>query len=262
MLQIAWINTEPDINDDGTAEVTVWDPIEHQIEVVHADTGNPVTSNSGDIVDRATELLTADGWVVHSVEPDPGRGYAAIVERLEAKQTRQPKKTRPAKKARKPLVFGVIEELRRRGYNQTEIADMHGVSRQAVSWHKVTYRGQLTTRQIVNKAWPWKTTVLHSKSAAFMRLRDHGEFMATGGHGMSEDKLRRLRAWWDMLRKENVVLEFDPNIPPQRGLSPHGGFAYRPRKVEDGDLLIRVNEYTNLSGEGAKIWRWQPEKLG
>ncbi len=80
MLHIAWISTEPDMNDDGTAEVTVWDAIEHRMEVFHADTGIPVDGNKGDIVDRATALLEDDGWIVHSVEPNPGRGYAAIVE--------------------------------------------------------------------------------------------------------------------------------------------------------------------------------------
>lgn len=256
MLQIAWINTEPDINADGTAEVTIWDPVEHRIEVVHADTRIPVTSSSGDIVDRATELLRADGWMVHSVEPDPGRGYAAIVELVEPKTTRRPKETRPAKMARQPLVFGVIEDLRRRGFNQSEIADMHGVSRQAVSWHKVTYGGRLTTRQIVNKAWPWKTTKLHGKSKAYQRLRDHGEFIVTGGHGMSDDKIKRLESWWRKLRDENIVVEFDPSFPPERGVSPYGGFAYRKRIPEDGDLIIRVNEFTNLSEKGAKIWRF------
>jgi hypothetical protein len=80
MLQIAWISTDPDVYDDSTAEVTIWDPIEHRIEVFHADTGIPATANRGDIVDRATELLRNDGYVIHAVEPNGGDGYAAIVE--------------------------------------------------------------------------------------------------------------------------------------------------------------------------------------
>jgi hypothetical protein len=83
MLQIAWISTEPDNNDEGTAEVTVWDAIEHRIVVLHADTGIPVTGSSGDIVDRATDLLKNDGWIVHSAEPNAGLGCAAIVELVE-----------------------------------------------------------------------------------------------------------------------------------------------------------------------------------
>jgi len=169
------------------------------------------------------------------------------------------KKSKAKKESRLPLTLSTIEELRKKGYTQTEIADMHGVTRQAVSWHKKNYGGFLTTRQIVNKAWPWKTSTLHGKSAAFQRLRDHGEFMATGGRGMSEDKLNRLNSWWRYLQENNVVLEFDPELPPEPGLSPHGGFAYRKRRPTDGDLLIRANKHTTLSEEAKLIWCWPPQ---
>lgn len=162
---------------------------------------------------------------------------------------------------RSPLIFSVVEELRRKGYNQTEIAEMHGVSRQAVSWHKVQYGGELTTRQIVQRAWPWKTNNLHSKAKGYQRLRDHGEFMATGGKGMNRDKLGRLLGWWVKLRDENVVLEFDPSFPPLAGVCPHGGFRYVPREDSDGDLLIRVNEHTDLSEQGEMIWCWPPDEV-
>ena len=51
-LQIAWIDTTADDPED-TAEVTIWDPVEHRIEVFHADTGIPTTANRADIIDRA-----------------------------------------------------------------------------------------------------------------------------------------------------------------------------------------------------------------
>lgn len=161
---------------------------------------------------------------------------------------------------RVPLTLSVIEELRRKGYNQSEIAEMHGVSRQAVSWHKVEYGGTLTPRQIVNKAWPWKTTNWHGKSKAYQSLRDLGEFAATGGNGMSEEKLYRLRVWLRFMREHDYVLEFDPALPVKPGVSPYGGFAYRKRRKQDGDLLIRVNEHTNLSEEGKMIWRYPPSE--
>lgn len=159
---------------------------------------------------------------------------------------------------RQPLVFSVVEELRRKGFNQSEIAEMHGVTRQAVSWQKKTYGGRLTPRQIVNKAWPFRTTDLHGKSKAYQRLRDHGEFRATGGREMNEDKVKRLKSWWRKLRDENVVLEFDPSIPPAPGMA-GGGFRYVPRTIDDEDLLIRVNEHTNLTDEGEVIWSWPPD---
>lgn len=135
---------------------------------------------------------------------------------------------------------------------------MYGVTRQAVSWHLKTYGAPLSTRQIVNQAWPWETENGHDQSTAYKRLRDHGEFMRTGGKGMSEDKLKRLKSWYRKLRDENIVVEFDPDLPPIKGVSPVGGFAYRPRESGDGDLLIRVNEHTTLTPEGEVLWCWPP----
>ncbi|ARQ94637.1 immunity repressor [Mycobacterium phage Journey13] len=158
--------------------------------------------------------------------------------------------------SRIPLTLSVIEDLRRKGYNQSEIAEIFGVTRQAVSWHKKTYGGQLTTRQIVQQAWPWDTNRLHSKSKAYQRLRDHGEYMRVGSfRTMSEDKRKRLVSWWKMLRDNNWVLEFDPSIEPYEGMA-GGGFRYVPREERDDDLLIRVNEHTNLTDEGELIWSW------
>lgn len=73
---------------------------------------------------------------------------------------------------------------------------------------------------------------------------------------MDKTTLGRLRGFYAKLRDH--VLEFDPNIPPEPGVSKHGGWAFRPRRPEDGDLLIRVNEYTELTEEGKMIWRFPP----
>ncbi|ANA87018.1 immunity repressor [Gordonia phage Strosahl] len=153
----------------------------------------------------------------------------------------------------------VIESLKSQGHNQTEIAEMFNVTRQAVSWHIRTYGGRMSTRQVVNEAWPWETEFKHTKAVPYRRLRDHGEYMRTGGKGMSEDKLNRLKKWWKKLRDEDIVVEFDPEIPPTPGVAKTGGFAYRPRVIGDDDLLIRVNEHTNLTDEGEMIWCWPPD---
>lgn len=65
------------------------------------------------------------------------------------------------------VIFSEIEALRKQGHSQREIAAMHGVSRQAVSWQKQTFTGYLTHRQVVNKARPWKATDLHGKSKVY-----------------------------------------------------------------------------------------------
>jgi hypothetical protein len=100
--------------------------------------------------------------------------------------------------------------------------------------------------------------VEQGNTSPFKRLRDHGEWVATGGVGMSDDKLTRLRAFYRKLRDDNLVVEYDPTIPPIPGVSNKGGWAYRQRTPTDEDLLIRVNEYTNLTEEGRGIWRLPP----
>lgn len=159
---------------------------------------------------------------------------------------------------KKELSIAVIEELKNKGYSQSEIARMYGVSRQAVSWHKINYGGHRTPREMINDHFPWIVPTELCQTSPYKRMRDHGEYMATGGKGMARYKLDRLRAWYRKLREDNVVVEYDPRIPPEPGVSNRGGFAYRDRRQTDGDLLVRVNEYTELTEEGRRIWRFPP----
>lgn len=152
----------------------------------------------------------------------------------------------------------VVEDLKNKGFNQSEIAEMYGVTRQYVSWIKHTYGGRLTPRELVNQHFPFEVPMEMGQTSPFKRLRDHGEYVATGGVGMSEGKLQRLRSFYRKLRDEKLVLEFDPSIPPIPGVSNKGGWAYRQRTPTDEDLLIRVNEYTDLTEEGRGIWRLPP----
>lgn len=86
-------------------------------------------------------------------------------------------------------------------------------------------------------------------------LRDHAEFVVTGGAAMSDHKLKRLRMFYRKLRETDVVVEYNPDIPPQPGVSRNGGFALRARRPADGDLMIRANEYTRLTRAGRALWR-------
>jgi transcriptional regulator with XRE-family HTH domain len=156
------------------------------------------------------------------------------------------------------LSLAVVEDLKNKGFNQSEIAEMYGVTRQYVSWIKHTYGGRLTPRELVNQHFPFEVPMEMGQTSPFKRLRDHGEYVATGGVGMSEGKLQRLRSFYRKLRDEKLVLEFDPSIPPIPGISNKGGWAYRQRTPTDEDLLIRVNEYTDLTEEGRGIWRLPP----
>lgn len=155
------------------------------------------------------------------------------------------------------LSLAIVEALKNKGLTQSEIARQYGVTRQYVSWIKKRYGGRLTPTEQVLAHFPWQVNATQLQGVPYRRLRDHGEFMATGGVGMSHEKLRRLKAFYKRLKDENVVVEFDPNIPPSEGIK-HGGFAFRPRTPDDKDLLIRVNEFTNLTPQGEIIWRFPP----
>jgi hypothetical protein len=160
--------------------------------------------------------------------------------------------------AKHELSLALIESLKNKGYSQSDIARMYGVSRQAVSWHKVNYGGHRTPREMVMDHFPWIVPAELCQTSPYKRIRDHGEYVATGGVGMAQYKLDRLRWFYRKLRDENVVVEYDPTLPPIEGVSNKGGFAYRPRRKSDGDLLIRVNEYTDLTEQGRLIWRFPP----
>ncbi|WP_425298860.1 helix-turn-helix domain-containing protein [Nocardia cyriacigeorgica] len=152
-----------------------------------------------------------------------------------------------------------IAQLRAAGLTQKEIAELLDVSEQAVSKHMHLYDVGLSPRQRAARYYPWQVPA-GMQQAPYKITRHHAEYMVTGGKGMSEDKLKRLRSWYTKLRHENVVLEFDPAIPPITGVSRGGGFAYRPRLPEDGEMIIRVNEYTTLTPEGKNIWTFPPRE--
>ena len=97
-------------------------------------------------------------------------------------------------------------------------------------------------------------------------------YMATGGKGMTRDRLRTLRGFYQNLIEEDLVVEFDPNIPPGKPEGDpksnrkkadgykFGGFAYQKRVPEDGNLIIRVNEHTTLTPEG-EVYLTLPDVL-
>lgn len=163
-----------------------------------------------------------------------------------------------ARKNRSGLTASIIETLRRKGFTQSQIAEMFGVTRQYVSWVRQNYDGVTPTpREDVMQHFPFKGAIFHD-STYDRRLRDHLEYQVTGGDGMSADKLRRLRSFYNKLQSENLVVEFDPDTPAEDGNKP-GGYTLRPREKSDGDLIIRVNEHTELTAAGQVLWRFPPK---
>jgi transcriptional regulator with XRE-family HTH domain len=159
-----------------------------------------------------------------------------------------------------------LDGLKRQGMNQAEIAEALGVTRQAVSYIKrgsaKTPRNEhflQTPREVAMESYPWKRVPReHSQSELDKRLRDHAEYMATGGKGMSERKLYRLVLFYRRLQTKHLVVEYHPDIPPSAE-NKYGGYAYRPREPRDGELIIRVNDRAEMSDTAWVIWRFPPK---
>lgn len=153
------------------------------------------------------------------------------------------------------LTPALIEELKTQGLNQAQIARKFGISRQAVSEMKRKYgRFSQTPRERALEQFPWRVPAVQQECSPDKRMRDHAEYVVTGGQGMEGFKLRRLRAFYENLSMGNLVVEHDPTLPPVDGIK-CGGWRYVPREESDGQLIIRVNRYTTITDDGEVLWR-------
>lgn len=172
----------------------------------------------------------------------------------------------------------LVREIRTRNRDRhgkpisyAEIGRRWGLSRERVRQLDKENPDRIRTpRQVVMENFPWTVPTKFHNANIHKRMRDHAEYMATGGKGMAPRLLKMLREWYNTLESYNVVVEFDPNIEPSdefgghrghiKSVSSYGGFAYRVREDSDGDLIIRVNEHTRLTAEGKRIWVFPPER--
>ncbi|MFC0547067.1 hypothetical protein [Kutzneria chonburiensis] len=149
------------------------------------------------------------------------------------------------------------------------IADDFGVSRARVSQVRELAKEQFpgvlpeTPTEATNRTWPWGNIPGEfQRTQIYQNLRAFARYIATGGKGMSAVSVGRVLSLLALLRDGNLVVEFDPKIPPEPGVSNKGGWRYVPRNEElDGDaqtgLIFRVNEHTReLTDEIRLIWKF------
>jgi hypothetical protein len=110
-------------------------------------------------------------------------------------------------------------------------------------------------RKTLEDHFPWNVPTAMQQQAPYKRMCDHAEWYVTDGYGMSDTKLKRVAGFHRMLREGNLVVEFDPELPPIPDVANKGGFAYRKRLKRDKGLMLRVNEYTRLTDVGWDMWR-------
>ncbi|WP_158881943.1 hypothetical protein [Amycolatopsis anabasis] len=152
------------------------------------------------------------------------------------------------------MVLALINQ----GLSPTEAAKALGESKQLINYHlsKANYKSPV---RVAQENIPWKDiSPEHKHTEPFNRVLNHLEYVATGGRRMSKTKRQRLRQWYDRLKRFEVVLVHDPNIPPSPGMKA-GGWDYVPRLPEDDDLIIRVNKYATMSDEAYELFRLPDE---
>lgn len=156
------------------------------------------------------------------------------------------------------LTPSIVSKLKAEGKTQREIAKMFDVNETYVSWIKSQYPVQKSPREMVNDLWPWDSGEKFHPAAPSLRLRAHLRYRAYGQEGLTQNESYLLKGFYNRLRKHNLVVEFDPTIPKSKGVYT-GGWAYRPREDRDGNLIIRVNEYTkDLNEEARMVWEFPP----
>lgn len=147
-----------------------------------------------------------------------------------------------------------IRYYRNKGRNQSEIANIFGVTKQAVSSmaHRHGIELPKTPRAIALEQFPWTVPAKYQDTGFYRRMADHTHYIVNGPGSLTAQRVRLLKSFYQRLRDNNVVVEYDPGIPPSPDCKA-GAWRYVVRKPSDGDLMIRVNEYTTVTDES--LWR-------
>lgn len=158
--------------------------------------------------------------------------------------------------ANQRLTPEVWRQLNAQNVTNSEIARRFSIEPSAVS-NMLRYYGIEKPQTRAQKMWPWKIEgpdLLHA--AACEHLRRHVAWMTDGRKGMSMIRKRRLWNFYSRLCDDRKVVEFDPDIPPIKGVSSAGGWAYRDRELRDEDLIIRVNKLIvpEIDDEFREFW--------
>lgn len=158
-----------------------------------------------------------------------------------------------------PLTLDLYQSLRSQGLNDSQIAGVVQLTPQSVSRFKNKHAQHLRTpREVAKDAWPLEVPYRFVQCSPYKRLRDHLEYMATGGRGMAEYKLKRLRWFYKRLESFGLVVEYDPDIQPNPDANT-GGWQFVQRNDSDGDLILRVNQHVQMTDLAWVMFAFPPD---
>lgn len=133
----------------------------------------------------------------------------------------------------------VLLKLRRQGWSYEDIAQEYGVTKGAV-YLRLKQAKATTDRPDYSHLIPWtvRTEHAHARPAGMLRMLGRRE----AGLAIPPAKERMLDRWLAEVKEANVVVDYDPDYPPNPANPKNGGWHYRRRKPEDGDSLVRKPE--------------------
>lgn len=160
------------------------------------------------------------------------------------------------------LTYSDIKDLKAQGHNQTEIATMYGVTRAYVSKIVRSNEPKVPTprERAISEGYPWKVQPEHFATNLYRVTRNHLDYVVNGPEGLTEHNLDRLRGFYRSLEDFDSVVGYSPDVPPSPSNPLGGFFFFAPREESDGDLIIRVNDHTNIDNKNLKLWR-MPDEL-
>jgi transcriptional regulator with XRE-family HTH domain len=130
----------------------------------------------------------------------------------------------------------VLKKLRAQGWTYEDIANEYGVTKGAV-YLRLRQAKATHDRPDYSHLIPWTIRVEHAHARPAQMLRMLGR--RENNLPIPEAKERMLDRWLQEVKEANVVVDYDPDFPPNPANPKNGGWHYRRRKPEDGDGLVR-----------------------
>lgn len=119
----------------------------------------------------------------------------------------------------------MVEEYRRK-YNIDTVPSLWGNFRRR--------RGLARRINRDDELIPWLVKIEHRWAYPLAMLRVEARKRA--GFELTDDDMKRLASWHDMLAEENAVVHYDPDTAE--------GFFYIPREAQDSDIIRRPRQKT------------------
>lgn len=130
----------------------------------------------------------------------------------------------------------VLRNLREQGWALDDIAREYGVTKGAV-YLQLRDAGYTKKRPNYKHLIPWTVRKEHAFAHPALMLRTLGR--RESGAEVKPVKSRMLDKWLRDLRRDGLVVCYDPDCPPNPASPVHGGWYYSERRPSDGDALIR-----------------------